>query len=230
MAHAMEFKIQPALLVAFNDPSSTNCALKVRIESEQFNLAKSLASMQGADDATVQEAGGDVGVLARSHRAYARAGLGPKESKAVRFADRADVWGASVASALVAEIDREAADPALHRTKGIVCLDSDVVVGAGSKGRSSSRELNRPLRRGAPTLLLTRMQRGYVHVRSDFNPADDPTRRRAVRGPRTAPPPWAESVREEGVRALETAYPALGARRGPARGVFRTPDDEAPPA
>ena len=48
----MEFKIQPALLVAFNDPSSTNCALKVRIESEQFNLAKSLASMQGADDAT----------------------------------------------------------------------------------------------------------------------------------------------------------------------------------
>ena len=409
-----------------------------------------LERLQGADDATVQEAGGDVGVLARSHRAYARAGLGPKESKAVRFADRADVWGASVdgdvgvvraknavlwrayyvsiavlrvkrttvslfravlglwthvmtfcrpgfallsrsfawlrewdtpvtaygqreirrvpgavqdelrlllvfaphferdlrggfapilactdassslaasvtatvdrntlealwvhrvqrrgyvrmvdalesslvcaeddgdlhtarvlarvlgrgegqrakgeaicpwveelvdgmqwqaascfrtrrsqhinvseASALVAEIDREAADPALHRTKGIVCLDSDVVVGAGSKGRSSSRELNRPLRRGAPTLLLTRMQRGYVHVRSDFNPADDPTRRRAVRGPRTAPPPWAESVREEGVRALETAYPALGARRGPARGVFRTPDDEAPPA
>ena len=423
---------------------------RVPRDAKRGDALAALERLQGADDATVQEAGGDVGVLARSHRAYARAGLGPKESKAVRFADRADVWGASVdgdvgvvraknavlwrayyvsiavlrvkrttvslfravlglwthvmtfcrpgfallsrsfawlrewdtpvtaygqreirrvpgavqdelrlllvfaphferdlrggfapilactdassslaasvtatvdrntlealwvhrvqrrgyvrmvdalesslvcaeddgdlhtarvlarvlgrgegqrakgeaicpwveelvdgmqwqaascfrtrrsqhinvseASALVAEIDREAADPALHRTKGIVCLDSDVVVGAGSKGRSSSRELNRPLRRGAPTLLLTRMQRGYVHVRSDFNPADDPTRRRAVRGPRTAPPPWAESVREEGVRALETAYPALGARRGPARGVFRTPDDEAPPA
>ena len=421
---------------------------RVPRDASREDALAALQRLEAADDATVQEAGGDVGVLARSHRAYARAGLGPKEAKAVRFADRADVWGASVdgdrgvvraknavlwrayyvtiallrfkrttagllravlglwthvmtfcrpgfallsrsfgwlhewgkpvtaeglreirrvpgavqdelrlllifaphferdlrggfapflactdassslaasvtasvdrntlealwvhrmqrrgyvrmadalesslacaeddgdlhtarvlarvlgrgegerakgeaicpwaeelvdsmqwqveacfrtrrsqhinvseASAVVAEVDREAADPALHRTKGVVCVDSNVFAGAGSKGRSSSRELNRPLRRMAPTLLLTRMQRGYVHVRSDFNPADDPTRRRPVRGPRTAPPPWAEGVREEGVRALETAFPVLGARRAPARGVFRTPDDEAP--
>ena len=88
--------------------------------------------------------------------------------------------------------------------------------------------LNRPLRRSAPTLLLTRMQRGYVHLRSGFNPADDPTRRKPLRRARTPTPAWAAAVRSRGTVALEEAYPELAGRRGAAPGVFRYQDDYAP--
>ena len=134
----------------------------------------------------------------------------------------------SEARAVGAQIDLEAADPRFHRTKGVFGIDSYVFAGAGSKGRSSSRMLNRPLRRSAPTLLLTRMQRGYVHLRSEFNPADDPTRRKPLRRARKPTPAWAAAVRSRGTVALEEAYPELAGRRGAAPGVFRYQDDYAP--
>ena len=134
----------------------------------------------------------------------------------------------SEARAVGAEIDLEAADPRFHRTKGVFGVDSNVVAGAGSKGRSPSRMLNRPLRRMVPTLLLTRMQRGFVHLRSEFNPADDPTRRAPLRQARKSAPAWAAAARSRGTVALEEAYPELAGRRGAVPGVFRHRDDYAP--
>jgi twinfilin len=50
MAHAIDFKVLPPLLEAFN---AANCrALKVRIENEAFALAKEVPTMQGADPQT----------------------------------------------------------------------------------------------------------------------------------------------------------------------------------
>jgi len=134
----------------------------------------------------------------------------------------------SEARAVGAEIDLEATDPRFHRTKGVFAIDSYVYAGAGSKGRSSSRMLNRPLRRSVPTLLLTRMQRGFVHLRSEHNPADDLTRRTPLRRARKATPAWATAAESRGTAALEEAYPELAARRGAVRGVFRHQADYAP--
>ena len=50
MAHAIDFKVLPPLLEAFN---AANCrALKVRIENEAFALAKEVPTMQNADPQT----------------------------------------------------------------------------------------------------------------------------------------------------------------------------------
>ena len=57
---------------------------------------RSSAALESAPEAEVVAAEGDVGVLARSLRAYARVGLAPKRAKRVRFAEEADVWGATV--------------------------------------------------------------------------------------------------------------------------------------
>ena len=50
MAHAIDFKVLPPLLEAFNAASCR--ALKVRIENEAFALAKEVPTMQGADPQT----------------------------------------------------------------------------------------------------------------------------------------------------------------------------------
>ena len=55
-------------------------------------------------------------------------------------------------------------------------------VAAWSKGRSRSRALNRLLKRAAPEALACGIRLGFGYVRSAFNPADNPTRGRAVRG------------------------------------------------
>ena len=59
--------------------------------------------------------------------------------------------------------------------------DSSANIGAWSKGRSSSGRLGRHLRQVAPDMLLTELQLGVPHVASRANPADAPTRGRAVR-------------------------------------------------
>ena len=145
-----------------------------------------------------------------------------------RFRNRArDHINVAEAKAYAAEVLRASRDPAEHRTKRMFAVDSWVLVGAGPKGRSSSRALNRPLRAVAPTKLMTRATHGFGHLRSAFNPADDPTRGVRLRsaGPEA---PWAESVRESGTAALEEAFPQLKARRRTPAGLWRDGGFEPP--
>jgi hypothetical protein len=89
---------------------------------------------------------------------------------------------------------RLAADPGSHRRRFVVLVDSSVNVAAWSKGRSRSRRLNGTLQRACPELLLAGIRLGFVHVRSKFNPADDPTRGRPVRAVPAAVPFVGSSV------------------------------------
>ena len=59
--------------------------------------------------------------------------------------------------------------------------DSSPNIGAWAKGRSSSGRLDRHLRQVAPDLLLTDLQLAIPYVSTKFNPADAPSRGRAVR-------------------------------------------------
>ena len=59
--------------------------------------------------------------------------------------------------------------------------DSSANVGAWAKGRSSSGRLDRHLRQVAPDMLLTDLQLAVPHVPTSANPADAPTRGRAIR-------------------------------------------------
>jgi hypothetical protein len=71
-----------------------------------------------------------------------------------------------------------------------VLVDSSVNVACWSKGRSRSRALNAFLKRAAPEALMARLSLGFAHIRSAFNPSDDPTRGRPVRSqPRRHPDP-----------------------------------------
>ena len=134
----------------------------------------------------------------------------------------------SEAKAYMAEVRRASRDVKEHRKRRLYGLDSFVTTGAGSKGRSSSRRLNPVFRSGAPTQLLCRMYSGFNHLRSDWNPADDPTRGRKVRDAQQLPK-WAnEADGERARRALEAAYPRLQARRGTPRGLFPSTRTEAP--
>lgn len=67
----------------------------------------------------------------------------------------------------------------------VLCFsDSQVVVGAASKGRTSSRALQRKLKRVAATCLCGRLDVGLRWVPTHLNPADEPSRRVCSRKPR----------------------------------------------
>ncbi|CAE7384983.1 unnamed protein product [Symbiodinium sp. KB8] len=69
-------------------------------------------------------------------------------------------------------------------------LDSQVCIGALAKGRSASPILNRKLRASLAPLLCSRLFPHYLYFPTDLNPADDPTRARAVREPSMLKPSW----------------------------------------
>ena len=126
----------------------------------------------------------------------------------------------SEAKAYMTEVRRASRDAKEHRKRRLYGLDSFVAIGAGSKGRASSRRLNPVYRSGAPTLLLCRMHSGFNHIRSAWNPADDPTRGKPVRVAQRRPA-WAADASAAAAReALEAAHPVLRQRRGAPRGLF----------
>lgn len=131
------------------------------------------------------------------------------------------------ARALASEVLRLAVDPQNHRKRRVFGLDSLVLVGAASKGRSSSRALNRVLRSTVCTSLFARCSQGFVHLRSAWNPADDPTRDVPIRSPGAAPS-WLKDVEVRGSRGLEAAFPPLGRKRADPKGIWRGPGDFAP--
>ena len=61
-------------------------------------------------------------------------------------------------------------------TRFLHLSDSQVVISALSKGRSSSRRLNQLLKRTSSLLLAASLQPSMAYVRSEDNPADRPSR------------------------------------------------------
>ncbi len=70
-------------------------------------------------------------------------------------------------------------DPRIPR-RVIILQDSQVAVFAGTKGRSSSLPLLRALRRTASLLLAGNLYVDRLWIRSKANPADGPSRGRAI--------------------------------------------------
>lgn len=68
--------------------------------------------------------------------------------------------------------------------------DSQVVLGAVIKGRSSSASLNGLLRQALPRLLGQNCYSFWHYINTKDNPADDPTRNRPVRTPAQPLPDW----------------------------------------
>jgi hypothetical protein len=91
--------------------------------------------------------------------------------------------GLQEVAALAALVRRLARDPRCWNRRVIVIVDARVIRRAVTRGRSSSRTLNRALRRLAAHHLLSGIQLLVIWVPTDVNVADDPTRHKTVRDP-----------------------------------------------
>ena len=90
-----------------------------------------------------------------------------------------------------AALESEASDGRMASgSRTMTGTDSQVALGALSKGRSSSAELNSALQTGIPNLLGKNLYPGYFWTPSALNSADDPTRDLDVRPPSREPPEW----------------------------------------
>ena len=67
-------------------------------------------------------------------------------------------------------------DPKFFGRRIIFFLDSQSLLGAVVKGRSSSRRLNRLCRKMAALFLVSQIKPSYIWIPSQFNPADVPSR------------------------------------------------------
>ena len=81
--------------------------------------------------------------------------------------------------------------------------DSQVVLGALVKGRSSSKVLNRQLKRSLPTVLSYNVYNYTQYIHTLLNVADDPTRDRDCRSPEGPPPDWLKAVEEQDYTGLD---------------------------
>ena len=91
----------------------------------------------------------------------------------------------------------------------LVGIDSNVVVGCLSKGRSSSRDLNRVLRSFLPEQVFADIYVGVLGVSSKQNPADAPSRRRRTRRLAVdAPQEWAVRFVHGDLNAISAVLPA----------------------
>lgn len=93
----------------------------------------------------------------------------------------------------------------LSRARVLTLSDSQVNVRAWTKGRSSSRRLNAVLQRSSVDQLWAGLYVGMLHVPTEANALDDPTRGRKVRA-RSGPVVGAEQWRKEWA-ALEDGPP-----------------------
>ena len=78
--------------------------------------------------------------------------------------------------------------------RSLSLVDSQVSLGSLIKGRSSSFSLNSRLRSSLPGLLFFNLHPYYAYLASADNPADDPTRDRAVRPPAIPEPSWLQAA------------------------------------
>ena len=75
----------------------------------------------------------------------------------------------------------------------VILCDSQVVIGATAKGRSSSFKLNGILRSLLSSLIVKNISLGLLYVGTHSNPADYPSRRVPL-PPRCKPPQWCERL------------------------------------
>ena len=108
-----------------------------------------------------------------------------------RIRRRTHINHSELSAALDAGMRRSRAHPS---SRVLLGSDSQVVLGALVRGRSSSSSLNARLRKFLPTILgfNTYLRPQYVHTLD--NVADDPTRDRLCREPSHPLPQWAEDV------------------------------------
>lgn len=71
-------------------------------------------------------------------------------------------------------------DPLKHNTRSVFGVDSAMALLATSKGRSSSKRLNRIIRRIAAVCIITGQWPAFFPVPSDMNPADFPSRKKST--------------------------------------------------
>ena len=97
--------------------------------------------------------------------------------------------------------------------------DSQVSLACLVKGRSSSRSLNRELRRSIPEHLAANLRPFYGFVRSKLNPADDPTRDAAVREPSEKESSWLTDLKVGDFTAYDAFLEELGLDRTAVAGL-----------
>ena len=96
-----------------------------------------------------------------------------------------------------------------HGTRRLTLLDSSVVRGTASKGRSSSRRLNRIWKPVVPELLAADIQAGTLPVPTKHMPADGATRRSRTRPvPTRSPPAWLEALEASDYTLFDDVYAA----------------------
>ena len=99
--------------------------------------------------------------------------------------------------------------PVCHGTRQLTLPDSSVVRGAASKGRSSSRRLNRLWRPVLPELLAADIQDGTLQVPWKHNPADDAIRYWKTWPDRLrAPPQWLTALDIGDYSLFDSVYAA----------------------
>ena len=79
-------------------------------------------------------------------------------------------------------------------SRPVILTDSRVMLGASAKGRSSSGPLNGVLRAALPYVLGGDLYPGGIHLNSAENPADAPSRDRAVPAPSRDRPAWLDDL------------------------------------
>ena len=88
--------------------------------------------------------------------------------------------------------------------------DSQVALGVLTKGRSSSSRLNGVLRQSLPMYVALDISGFYFYVESSLNPADDPTRDEADRGPKIPCPRWLSDALDGDFAGLDTELKRVG--------------------
>ena len=98
-------------------------------------------------------------------------------------------------SALACELERLALGRSrrFKNTRYVCGSDSQVAIGAWSKGRSSSRQLNAVLRRSLGISLLSRIKLVTLYLNTEYNPADAPSRNKPLDSQRPIPA-WCEHL------------------------------------
>lgn len=107
--------------------------------------------------------------------------------KTKRVKSRRHINVGEMRAALTAEAEQGAQEP---KSFYVHLQDSQVSLAALVKGRSSSRSLNKEMRKSIPQHVSNNNRAFYGFVRSALNPADDPTRDTAVRAAAVEEPDW----------------------------------------
>ena len=104
-----------------------------------------------------------------------------------------------------------------QRSRAVGLIDSRVLLGAASKGRSSSDALGRVLRSSLPYVLGGALYPGGLHVYSAKNRADGPSRQRPVPPPSKDLPLWYLDLERDDTRRFDVCLASSRVPKNAAR-------------